>query len=172
MKVKLSRIEVHPLLAEGIWFGSKLDIYVEIGIKSVITVSRVYERNRVLSYRLLAEKHQRKCAEVLAGFISKEVANGTSTTSSSDDRKTIYEVLRLKLPTFLSHAANGDLCLYDCENNKMAVVNFGIDSHGCYDRDSINFDEWPWCRPTPADFDEISKELREHDLIQQIMLGG
>ena len=109
-------------------------------------------------------------AERLSDSISKEIANKVSEIDRKD-YKTIYEVLRLKLPTFLSHAAKGKLCMYDFDKDKMAVIDFGINSHGQYDNGSIDFKEWPWCKPSLADFESIDKELKERDLMSKIMLG-
>ena len=171
MKVKLSKIDISPLLADGIWLGSKLEIYIDVDIIKTITVERVYERDRVKTYNLLKDICKFECAENISDSISKEIANKVNAIDRGD-HKTIYEVLRLKLPTFLSHAANGKLCLYDFDNDKMVVIDLGIDSHGKYDSGSVDFNEWPWCNPSLSDLDVIDKELKERDLMSKSILGG
>ena len=170
MRVKLSKLDISPLLADGIWLGSKLEIYIDVGIEKTVTVERVYERDKIMIYNLLTDKCKFDGAERLSDSISKEIANKVSEIDRKD-YKTIYEVLRLKLPTFLSHAAKGKLCMYDFDKDKMAVIDFGINSHGQYDNGSIDFKEWPWCKPSLADFESIDKELKERDLMSKIMLG-
>ena len=180
MKYKISIIETAPLLYEGMWMGSSVEIYIEREDHSVFTIRRVYERNKIRLHIDRYKEQKTQIADVMARSIAHEVgrvenishfAQSFNGPIYDEGVKYIYNVLRLKLPVFLTYMFATTLAIYQNDTNEWVdIKHFPVDEDGKYNVAEVNMEEWPWCIPTPFDAEKLTEELRYQDLLDKIMM--
>ena len=180
MKYQISMIETAPLLYEGLWMGSSVEIYFEREDRSVFTIRRVYERNKLRLHIDRYKEQKAQIAETMARSIAHEVGRLENISHFAqsfmgpiydEDIKHIYNVLRLKLPVFLTYMSETTLAIYHNEINEWVdIKHFPVDEDGKYNVAEVNLEEWPWCVPSPFDAEKLTEELRYQDLLTKIMM--
>lgn len=180
MKYKISMIETAPLLYEGFWMGSSMEIHFEREDRSVFTVRRVYERNKICLHLDRYIEQNAQIAETMARSIAHEVgrlekikhfAQSFMGPIYDEDIKYIYNVLRLKLPVFFIYMYATTLAIYQNETNEWVnIKHFPVDDDGKYNVADVKLEEWPWCWPTPFDAEKLTEELRYLNLLSKIMM--
>ena len=180
MKYEIAIIETSPLLYDGLWMGSKLEIYIEREDHSVFTVSRVFDRDTV---RVNIENYKDQIP-IIAGTLARSLVNDIGKGEHIEgfavsmrgpvldpDLKHIGNVLRLKLPVFLNYMGAKTLAIYQNSTNEWVEVKpFPVDEHGKYPVAEVDLEEWPWVQPTPQDAEQLSEAVRYQSILTKIMM--